>query len=123
MYWKIVFSVPLMSKNHLKPENPILFLVIYEPYALSLIFALINCYCKGLLAQAHRGILLVDDINLIDVDLVIMMLQAITDGFVIVEREGIAVKYPCRPILIATINPEETELKDTFLGNHSYVYS
>ena len=33
--------------------------------------------------------------------------QAITDGFVIVEREGISVKYPCKPLLIATLNPED----------------
>ena len=44
-----------------------------------------------------------------------MLLQAITDGFVIVEREGISVKYPCRPMLIATLNPADSELKDVFL--------
>ena len=44
-----------------------------------------------------------------------MMLQAITDGFVIVEREGISVKYPCKPMMIATLNPEDSELKDVFL--------
>ena len=57
----------------------------------------------------------VDDINLLDDDLVTMLLQSITDGFVIVEREGISVKYPCKPILIATLNPEDSELKDVFL--------
>jgi magnesium chelatase subunit D len=72
-------------------------------------------FVPGLLANAHRGILYVDDINLLDVDLVTTMLQAITDGFVIVEREGISVKYPCKPILIATFNPEDTEIKDVFL--------
>ena len=49
------------------------------------------------------------------IDLVTMMLQAITDGFVIVEREGISVKYPCKPMMIATLNPEDSELKDVFL--------
>lgn len=72
-------------------------------------------FTPGLLASAHRGILYVDDINLLDMDLVTMMLQAITDGFVIVEREGISVKYPCKPLMIATLNPEDSELKDVFL--------
>jgi len=72
-------------------------------------------FTPGLLAGAHRGILYVDDINLLDTDLTTMMLQAITDGFVIVEREGISVKYPCKPLLVATFNPEDSELKDVFL--------
>jgi magnesium chelatase subunit D len=45
----------------------------------------------------------------------LLIFQAITDGFVIVEREGISVKYPCKPMLIATLNPEDSELKDVFL--------
>ena len=72
-------------------------------------------FTPGLMASAHRGILYVDDVNLLDDDLVTMMLQSITDGFVIVEREGISVKYPCKPMLIATLNPEDSELKDVFL--------
>ena len=72
-------------------------------------------FTPGLLAASHRGILYVDDVNLLDIDLVTTMLQAITDGFVIVEREGISVKYPCKPLLIATLNPEDSELKDVFL--------
>lgn len=72
-------------------------------------------FTPGLLAASHRGILYIDDINLLDVDLVTMLLQAITDGFVIVEREGISVKYPCKPMLIATLNPADSELKDVFL--------
>lgn len=56
-----------------------------------------------------------DDINLLDNDLTTMLLQSITDGFVLVEREGISVKYPCKPVLIATFNPEDSELKDVFL--------
>ena len=72
-------------------------------------------FTPGLMAEAHRGILYVDDVNLLDADLTTMMLQAITDGFVIVEREGISVKYPCKPLMIATLNPEDSELKDVFL--------
>jgi magnesium chelatase subunit D len=74
-----------------------------------------TCFTPGLMANANRGILYVDDVNLLDVDLVTMMLQAVTDGFVIVEREGISVKYPCKPMMIATLNPEDSELKDVFL--------
>ena len=52
-------------------------------------------FTPGLLAAAHRGILYVDDINLLDTDLVTMLLQAITDGFVIVEREGESPTHLC----------------------------
>jgi magnesium chelatase subunit D len=72
-------------------------------------------FTPGLMAEAHRGILYVDDVNLLDADLTTMMLQSITDGFVTVEREGISVKYPCKPVMIATLNPEDSELKDVFL--------
>lgn len=69
----------------------------------------------GLLASAHRGILYIDDFNLLDNDLTTMLLQAITDGFVIVEREGISVKYPCNPLMVATYNPEDSDVSDVFL--------
>ena len=72
-------------------------------------------FTPGLLADAHRGILYVDDLNLLDTDLTTMLLGAITDGFVVVEREGISVKYPCKPMMIATLNPEDSELKDVFM--------
>lgn len=87
-----------------------------------IIFSIIFLVClgetnfePGLLAQAHRGILYIDDFNLLDTDLTTMMLQAITDGFVIVEREGISVKYPCKPLMIATYNPEDSDVSDVFL--------
>ena len=72
-------------------------------------------FTPGLLAGAHRGVLYIDDINLLDSDLTTMLLQAVTDGFAIVEREGISVRYPCKPIMIATFNPQDSELKDVFL--------
>lgn len=72
-------------------------------------------FTPGLLASAHRGVLYVDDINLLDTELTTVLLQALTDGYVLVEREGISVRYPCKPILIATFNTEGDDLKDSFL--------
>jgi magnesium chelatase subunit D len=42
------------------------------------------------------------------------LLQAITDGFVTVEREGLSVRYPCRPTLLATYNNDDADLRDSF---------
>eukprot|EP00968_Pinguiococcus_pyrenoidosus_P019344 scaffold2094_cov239-Pinguiococcus_pyrenoidosus.AAC.18 len=69
----------------------------------------------GLLARAHRGILYLDDINLLDSELSNILMGVISDGFVNVEREGVSVRYPCKPILVATYNPEENEVRDHIL--------
>src|SRR3990172_156760 len=64
----------------------------------------------GILADVNRGILYVDEINLLDDHVVDMLLDSATSGVNVVEREGISFSHPSRFILVGTMNPEEGEL-------------
>jgi magnesium chelatase subunit D len=69
----------------------------------------------GLLAKAHRGILYVDEVNLLHDHLVDLLLDAAAMGAVTVERDGISVTHAARFVLVGTMNPEEGELRPQLL--------
>ena len=69
----------------------------------------------GLLARAHRGILYVDEVNLLHDHLVDLLLDAAAMGNVTVERDGISVTHAARFVLVGTMNPEEGELRPQLL--------
>mmetsp|Transcript_6292 Transcript_6292/g.6505 ORF Transcript_6292/g.6505 Transcript_6292/m.6505 type:complete len:340 (+) Transcript_6292:153-1172(+) len=78
----------------------------------------------GLLARANRGILYVDEINLLDDHLVDVLLDSAASGWNTVEREGISIKHPARFILVGSGNPEEGELRPQLLdrfGMHAEI--
>jgi Mg-chelatase subunit ChlI len=69
----------------------------------------------GLLAAANRGILYIDEVNLLEDHLVDMLLDAAATGVNLVEREGISFSHPASFMLVGTMNPEEGELRPQFL--------
>jgi Mg-chelatase subunit ChlI len=69
----------------------------------------------GVLAEANRNILYVDEVNLLDDHIVDVLLDAAAMGVNVVEREGVSVVHPARFILVGTMNPEEGELRPQLL--------
>ena len=72
-------------------------------------------YRPGLLAEAHRGLLYVDEVNLLHDHLVDLLLDAAAMGRNSVERDGVSVSHPARVVLVGTMNPEEGELRPQLL--------
>lgn len=77
----------------------------------------------GLLARAHRGVLYIDEVNLLDDHLVDSILDAAESGENIVEREGQSLRHASRFILIGTMNPEEGELRPQLLDRFGLAVS
>ncbi|MFP4475633.1 MAG: ATP-binding protein [Desulfatibacillaceae bacterium] len=69
----------------------------------------------GLLAASHRGILYVDEVNLLDDHIVDVLLDSAAMGVVTIEREGVSFTHPSRFTLVGTMNPEEGELRPQLL--------
>ena len=69
----------------------------------------------GLLAAAHRGVLYVDEVNLLADHLVDVLIDAAAFGINRVERDGLAAEHPCRFVLVGSMNPEEGELRPQLL--------
>jgi magnesium chelatase subunit D len=74
-----------------------------------------KCFDPGILAEANRNILYIDEVNLLDDHLVDVLLDAAAMGTNFVEREGISFSHPAQFVLVGTMNPEEGELRPQLL--------
>lgn len=86
----------------------------------------VKAFEPGLLAKANRGILYVDEVNLLDDHLVDVLLDAAASGWNTVEREGISIRHPARFVLVGSGNPEEGELRPQLLdrfGMHAEIHT
>ncbi|XP_010540495.1 PREDICTED: magnesium-chelatase subunit ChlI, chloroplastic-like isoform X2 [Tarenaya hassleriana] len=84
----------------------------------------VKAFEPGLLAKANRGILYIDEVNLLEDHLVDVLLDSAASGWNTVEREGVSVSHPAKFILIGSGNPEEGELRPQLLdrfGMHAQV--
>jgi magnesium chelatase subunit I len=84
----------------------------------------VKAFEPGLLAKANRGILYVDEVNLLDDHLVDVLLDSAASGWNTVEREGISIRHPASFVLVGSGNPEEGELRPQLLdrfGMHAEI--
>ena len=75
----------------------------------------VKAFEPGLLAQAHRGFLYIDEVNLLEDHLVDLLIDVAASGENVVEREGLSIRHPARFVLVGIGNPEEGELRPQLL--------